>query len=92
MPQEGRGVQDANRIRIIFEALDWANEMNPQDTDGTWLEDLTVQVDPYIGSGACRNMALHDSLLEAVVREYGLGGLDHCPNASYVFPNLLGCD
>ncbi len=41
-------MQDANRIRIISEALDWANEMNPQDTDGTWLEDLTVQVGPYI--------------------------------------------
>ena len=41
-------MQDANGLRIISEALDWANEMNPQDTDGTWLEDLTVQVGPYI--------------------------------------------
>ena len=30
--------------------------------------------------------------LEAVVREYGLGGLDHCSDDSDVFPNLLGCD
>ena len=41
-------MQDANRLKIISEALDWANEMNPQDTDGAWLEDLTVQVGPYI--------------------------------------------
>ena len=41
-------MQDANRLRIVSEALDWANELNPQDTDGTWLEDLTVQVGPHI--------------------------------------------
>ena len=41
-------MQDANTLRIISEALDWANEMNPQATDGTWLEDLTVQVGPYL--------------------------------------------
>ena len=41
-------MQDANTREIILEALDTTNEMNPQDTDGTWLEDLTVQVGPYI--------------------------------------------
>ena len=33
---------------IISEALGIAYEMNPQDTDGTWLEDLTVQSGPHI--------------------------------------------
>ena len=28
---------------IISEALNVTTEMNPQATDGTWLEDLTVQ-------------------------------------------------
>ena len=41
-------MQDAHTLRIISEALDWANEMNPQDTDGTWLEDLAVQVSPHL--------------------------------------------
>ena len=33
---------------IIAEAIGVANEMNPQTTDGTWLEDLTVQMAPLI--------------------------------------------
>ncbi len=33
---------------VISEALGIATEMNPQATDGTWLEDLTVQVGTYI--------------------------------------------
>ena len=33
---------------VISEALGVATEMNPQATDGTWLEDLTVQVGVYI--------------------------------------------
>ena len=33
---------------IIAEALDVTAEMNPQDTNGAWLEDLTVQVGPHI--------------------------------------------
>ena len=41
-------MQDANIRQIISEALDIAEEMNPQDTDGLWLEDLTVQVGPHI--------------------------------------------
>ena len=41
-------MQDANTREIILEALDIANEMNLQATDGTWLEDLTEQVGPYI--------------------------------------------
>ena len=41
-------MQDANTREIILGALDIANEMNPQDTDGTWLEDLTVQAGPHI--------------------------------------------
>ena len=41
-------MQDANTRDIVLEALDIANEMNPQATDGTWLEDLTEQVGPYI--------------------------------------------
>ena len=34
--------------RKIKEAIGIAAEMNPQSTDGTWLEDLTVQVGTYI--------------------------------------------
>ncbi len=41
-------MQAVNTQEIISNALDITNEMNPQDTDGTWLEDLTVQVGPYI--------------------------------------------
>ena len=33
---------------VISEALGIVTEMNPQATDGTWLEDLTVQVGVYI--------------------------------------------
>lgn len=33
---------------IIANAIGIANEMNPQVTDGTWLEDLTEQVGPHI--------------------------------------------
>ena len=39
---------DTETQSIISEALGITNEMNPQATDGTWLEDLTVQVGPYI--------------------------------------------
>ena len=46
--KKGGDVQDANIRQIISEALDIAEEMNPQDTDGLWLEDLTVQVGPHI--------------------------------------------
>ena len=41
-------MRDANTREIILAALDIANEMNPQATDGTWLEDLTVQAGPHI--------------------------------------------
>lgn len=41
-------MKDANTREIISKALEIANEMNPQVTDGTWLEDLMVQVGPYI--------------------------------------------
>ncbi|MCY3991879.1 MAG: DEAD/DEAH box helicase family protein [Caldilineaceae bacterium] len=41
-------MQATNTRDIISEALDITNEMNPQATDGTWLEDLTVQVGPYL--------------------------------------------
>ena len=41
-------MQDANTRKIITEALEIADEMNPQDTDGTWLEDVTVQAGPHI--------------------------------------------
>ena len=33
---------------VISEALGIATEMNPQATDGTWLEDLTVKAGPHI--------------------------------------------
>ena len=33
---------------LITKAIGIATEMNPQDTDGTWLEDLTVQVSPHL--------------------------------------------
>ena len=33
---------------IISDAIAVANEMNPQATDGAWLEELTEQVGPYI--------------------------------------------
>ena len=32
----------------IAKAVGLAQEMSPQDTDGTWLEDLAVQIGPYI--------------------------------------------
>ena len=37
-----------NAREIIEEAIGIAAEMNPQDTDGVWLEDLTVEVGRYI--------------------------------------------
>ena len=39
---------DPETQNVISEALRIANEMNPQATDGKWLEDLTVQAGPYI--------------------------------------------
>ena len=41
-------MQQGNVHEIIEKAISIADEMNPQSTDGTWLEDLTVQVGPYI--------------------------------------------
>ena len=41
-------MQEENTREIIEEAIGITAEMNPQDTDGVWLEDLTVQVGPYI--------------------------------------------
>ena len=41
-------MQEANGREIIEEAIGIATEMNPQATDGTWLEDLTVQVGTHI--------------------------------------------
>ena len=41
-------MQDANTRQLISKALNVASEMNPQATDGTWLEDLTVQAGPHI--------------------------------------------
>ncbi len=34
--------------KVVSDALGIVAEMNPQATDGTWLEDLTEQVGPYI--------------------------------------------
>ena len=44
-------MQDSNAQvaqAAIARAINYANEMNPQQTDGIWLEDLTVQAGPYI--------------------------------------------
>ena len=41
-------MQAANTREVISDALDITNEMSPQATDGTWLEDLTVQAGPHI--------------------------------------------
>ena len=41
-------MQDNDTHTIVSTALSIANEMNPQATDGTWLEELTEQVGPYI--------------------------------------------
>ncbi len=41
-------MQGDNVVEIISEALDITADMNPQATDGTWLEDLTVQAGPHI--------------------------------------------
>ena len=41
-------MQDEDVREIIEEAIGITAEMNPQDTDGVWLEDLTVQVGPHI--------------------------------------------
>ena len=41
-------MQAVDTRAIIAKALDLANEMNPQATDGTWLEDLTAQAGPHI--------------------------------------------
>ena len=51
MDHEARHVaprKGSQTIEIISHALKIAGEMNPQATDGTWLEDLTVQAGPYI--------------------------------------------
>ena len=39
---------DSNAQSTIAEWINVANEMNPQQSDGIWLEDLTVQAGPYI--------------------------------------------
>ena len=41
-------MQEENAREIIEKAIGITTEMNPQNTDGTWLEDLTVQVGPYV--------------------------------------------
>ena len=41
-------MQDANTRERVTEALSIASEMNPQASDGTWLEDLTVKAGPHI--------------------------------------------
>ena len=41
-------MQDVNVRGIIEQAITETAAMNPQVTDGTWLEDLTVQVGPYL--------------------------------------------
>ena len=41
-------MQEENSRDTIEEATRVANEMNPQATDGTWLEDLTAKAGPYI--------------------------------------------
>ena len=41
-------MQQENAREKIEKAIGITTEMNPQNTDGTWLEDLTVQVGPYI--------------------------------------------
>ena len=33
---------------VVASALQTISEMSPQSTDGTWLEDLTVEVGPII--------------------------------------------
>ena len=51
MDHEARQVahrEGANAKELISKALEIGNEMNPQATDGTWLEDLTVQAGPLI--------------------------------------------
>ena len=51
MDHEARQVphrEGVNARELISKALDIGNEMNPQATDGTWLEDLTVQAGPLI--------------------------------------------
>ena len=44
-------MQDSNAQAAQATIAEWinvANEMNPQQSDGIWLEDLTVQAGPYI--------------------------------------------
>ena len=41
-------MQEEDTQDIIEHAISITAEMNPQHTDGVWLEDLTVQVGPYI--------------------------------------------
>ena len=41
-------MQEVNTRQIIEEAIHIVAEKNPQSTDGTWLEDVTVQVGPSI--------------------------------------------
>ena len=41
-------MQDVNTRERVTEALSIASEMNPQASDGTWLEDLTVKAGPHI--------------------------------------------
>ena len=39
---------NAKTQNLIAEAIGIAREMNPRETDGIWLEDLTVRVGPHI--------------------------------------------
>ena len=41
-------MQSTNQSAIIENAIAIVAEMSPQSTDGTWLEDVTVAVGPYV--------------------------------------------
>ena len=49
MPKIRNGkMQEVNTRQIIEQAISIVAEMSPQSTDGTWLEDVTAQVGPFI--------------------------------------------
>ena len=41
-------MQNANVQEVIEQGIRTVAKMSPLSTDGTWLEDLTVQVAPYV--------------------------------------------
>ncbi|MCY4181423.1 MAG: hypothetical protein OXF43_00845, partial [Gammaproteobacteria bacterium] len=48
MPREEEAINTSTAQKTIEEAIKKTAEMNPQETDGKWLEVVTVECAPYL--------------------------------------------